>query len=220
MHTLTTVFNGILDFIFPRECLGCRVSGVLLCKVCLAQIPASSPLEHSFIRAVFDYQNKLIKRAIWRFKYKNTRAFAEVFADSLYDEIVGTLGESLYVSKSEKFLLVPIPLHRARLRERGYNQSELLARAVMKRDHEGIFELASNVLVRTRRTKPQAHSEKRATRLANLHDAFICISPTSIRGRTVILLDDVTTTGATLLAAKHALSFAKPRKVLAFTVAH
>ncbi len=220
MQSLTTLFNKILDLIFPRECLGCLTSGMLLCKKCLAQVTAPFPAEHSFIRAVFDYKNKLIKRAIWRFKYENARGFAEVFGYSLYDEIIGELGDRLHISENEKFLLIPIPLHPHRLRERGYNQSELLARSVMKRDHEGIFELATKVLVRTRKTKPQAESVERAVRLANLTDAFACVDHARVRGRTVILLDDVTTTGATLLAAKQALAGARPRSVLAFTVAH
>ena len=193
---------------------------MLLCKKCLASVPAPFPAELSFIRAVFDYKNKFIKRAIWRFKYENAREFAEVFADSLYDEIIGELGESLHVSENEKFLLIPIPLHQHRLRERGYNQSELLARAVMKRDHGGIFELSPKVLIRTRKTKPQAHSEKRTVRLANLRDAFACVDHARVHGRTVILLDDVTTTGATLLAAKQALDRAHPHSVLAFTIGH
>jgi len=74
--------------------------------------------------------------------------------------------------------------------------------------------------VRTRATAPQARSEKRVARLANLRGAFVCTGPSRIRGRVVILIDDVTTTGATLLEAKRALTVAKPRKVLAFTVAH
>ncbi len=214
------MFSRLLDIFFPRECTGCRTLNTLLCEECLMRVPPASPAEHSFIRAVFDYKNKLIKRAVWRFKYKNARGFAEVFAPYLCDEIVGTLGEGLYASERAKFLIIPIPLHNARLRERGYNQSELLAQAVIKLDHGGIFELASNVLVRTRKTKPQAHSEKRAVRIENLRDAFSCTDYARVRGRTVILLDDVTTTGATLLAAKQALTVCKPRKVLAFTVAH
>ena len=66
-------------------------------------VPAPFPAEHSFIRAVFDYKNKFIKRAIWRFKYENARGFAEIFANALYDEIVGELGDSLNASENEKF---------------------------------------------------------------------------------------------------------------------
>lgn len=220
MQTLSALFNSILDLLFPRRCLGCSAGGMLLCQECLAHIPPATPAEHSFIKAVFDYRNKVIKRAVWRFKYENVRGFAEVFAGSLYDEMIGTLGDGLHISQDEKFLLVPIPLHPVRLRERGYNQSELLARAVMKRDHEGIFELAPGVLVRTRKTSTQARNEKRAERLKNLRGAFTCADPKRVRGRTIILLDDVTTTGATLLEAKLALARAHPREVLAFTVGH
>jgi predicted amidophosphoribosyltransferase len=90
----------------------------------------------------------------------------------------------------------------------------------MMHDKSSIFEFAPGALVRTRKTTAQARSEKRTARIANLHEAFTCPDPTHIRGRTIILIDDVTTTGATLLSAKHALSLARPRKIIAFTVAH
>ncbi len=213
-------FSSLLDLLFPRECVGCRTPRTLLCENCLGEVPQASPAEHPFIHGTFDYRDPIIKRAIWRFKYKNMRNFAEIFAPYLYDEIIGTIGESLSISVSEKFLLVPIPLHKKRLRERGYNQSALLALALIKLDSAKLFEYSPDILVRARETKPQAKSEKRAVRLANLRDAFTCIDPARVRGRTIILIDDVTTTGATLLEAKRALSSGRPRKVLAFTVGH
>ncbi len=109
MQTLITLFNKVLDILFPRECIGCRVLGTLLCAKCLAQVPAPFPAEHSFILSVFDYKNKLIKRAIWRFKYENARGFAEIFGHSLYDEIISELGDSLHVSENEKFFTHTYP---------------------------------------------------------------------------------------------------------------
>ncbi len=211
---------SLLDLLFPRECVGCRAPRTLLCENCLGEVQQARPTEHSFIHGTFDYRDPIIKRSIWRFKYKNMRGFAEIFAPYLYDEIIGTLGESLSVSVSEKFLLVPVPLHKNRQLERGYNQSALLTLALIKLDSAKLFEYSPDILIRTRKTMPQAKSEKRATRLANLRDAFTCIDPARVRGRTIILIDDVTTTGATLLEAKRALSEGKPRKVLAFTVGH
>ena len=220
MQKLATIFVNILDLILPRQCLGCNTSHTLLCTKCLAKVPSAPPSEHSFIRAVFDYRHPSIKRAVWRFKYENARGFADVFAEKLYEEILGELGDNLHTSPNETFLLIPIPLYKKRLHERGYNQSELLAKAIIKYDQAHLFEFAPNFLTRTRATTPQARSEKRAARLANLRGAFASTDPTRIRGRVVILIDDVTTTGATLLEAKRALAPAKPRKVLAFTVAH
>ncbi|MHB1118304.1 MAG: ComF family protein [Minisyncoccota bacterium] len=221
MRKLVALFTNIFDLIFPRQCLGCALPRTLLCKPCLAKIPPASPAPHSFIRAVFDYHHPIIKRAVWRFKYENARGFANIFAEKLYEEIVGDLGDDLCASENEIFLLVPIPLHKKRLRERGYNQSELLAHAILKRDNNAhIFELAPELIMRTRATAPQARSEKRAARLSNLHGAFICTDAHRVRGRTIILIDDVTTTGTTLHEAARALMKAKPRKILAFTVAH
>ena len=217
MRRLTIIFNNILDLVFPRQCLGCGTPRTLFCAKCLAGAP---PAEHSFIRAAFDYRHPSIKRAIWRFKYENVRGFAETFAERLYEEILGDLGDNLHLSPGETFLLVPIPLHKKRLRERGYNQSALLARKIIALDHSNTFEYAPNLLIRAHATAPQARNEKRAARLTNLRGAFTCTDPTRARGRTIILIDDVTTTGATLLEAKRALASSKPRNVLAFAVAH
>lgn len=176
--------------------------------------------EHSFISAVFDYRNPIIRKGIWNFKYKNARAFARAFAPYLYDEILGALSNELFISGGENIILVPVPLHKKRLRERGYNQSELLVREILKLDSAHIFSYTPNVLLRTRETKPQAKSEKRNARIKNLRDAFSSSNKVNIRGRITILVDDVTTTGATLLEAKRALKPLSPRKVLAFAVAH
>ena len=220
MYKLNSFFSHILDVFFPQVCVGCQTQGALLCKKCLARVPAAPPTEHPFIHAVFDYRHPFIKDAVWRFKYKNMRGFAEVFAKKLYEEIIVDLGDGLYTSSNETFLLVPIPLHKKRLRERGYNQSELLARAIIAYDKTNTFKPAPELLVRTRATPPQARSEKRAMRLNNLRGAFTCTDPSRVRGRIIILIDDVTTTGATLEEARRTLAAAKPRKILAFTVAH
>lgn len=220
MRTLAKIFGCILDTVFPRECVGCRARGVLLCDKCLTGAPAALPGEHAFISALFDYQNPTIKRALWRFKYENARGFAKIFAGPLYEEILAEMSNSVDAGSGRKYLIVPIPLHASRLRERGYNQSELLAREIMKHDGGEMFEFAPHILVRTRKTKPQARSEKRTVRLANLRDAFVCRDPARVRGRTIIIIDDITTTGATFLEAKRALTDGKPRNVLAFAVGH
>lgn len=220
IRALKNLISFLFDMLFPYECAGCRAHRVLFCTECLEACPSATPTPHAFIHPVFDYQNPVIKRSLWRFKYENVRAFAEIFADPLYKKILDELCDDIDAHQQEQYLLIPIPLHTSRHRERGYNQSKLLARGIMTRDKGGIFEFAPGALIRTRKTTSQARSEKRTARIANLHDAFMCPDPTRIRGRTIILIDDVTTTGATLLSAKHTLSLTHPRKILAFTVAH
>lgn len=220
VSTLKSLATFVIDMLFPYECAGCRAHSVLFCNECLESCPRAISTQHTFIHAVFDYQNPIIKRSLWRFKYENVRAFAEIFARPLYEKILDELCDDIDAHQQEKYVLIPIPLHTSRQRARGYNQSELLARGIMTLDKGNIFEFAPEALIRTRKTKPQARSEKRTARIANLHEAFMCPDPTRIRGRTIIFIDDVTTTGATLLSAKHTLSLAHPRKILACTVAH
>lgn len=217
MRTLWKIF---LDILFPKKCAGCEVIGADLCIECVSSLPKARRAEHAFIYSLHDYQHPLTKRAIWNLKYDNARGVAECFADNLFDEIIAVLGEELFVFESDRPLIMPIPLHKKRLRERGYNQSELIIKAIARRDSRRIFDISTTLLARTKETRPQARSEKRTARIKNLEDAFICSSPSLVRGRTIILIDDVTTTGATLSSAKKALMSAHPHQVLAFTIAH
>lgn len=220
METLTSTFTFLINAIFPSECVGCKKADTPLCEDCIENVPRAGKTEHSFISAIFDYRNPVIRSAIWKFKYKNSRTFAKIFAPYLYDEIIGALGNELFISGGENIVLVPVPLHKKRLRERGYNQSELLVREILKLDSAHIFSYEPTLLVRTRETKPQAKSEKRNARIKNLQGAFASGGQADIRGQIVILIDDVTTTGATLNEAKRAFRVLHPRKVLAFAVAH
>ncbi len=220
MSALISTITSLINAIFPSECIGCKKADTTLCDDCIENVPLAGKTEHAFISAIFDYRNSVIRSAIWKFKYKNARALAKIFAPYLYDEIIGSLGNELFISGGENILLVPVPLHKKRLRERGYNQSELLVREILKLDSARIFTYAPELLVRIKETKPQAKSEKRNMRIKNLEGAFTPVMTTLAQGRIAVLIDDVTTTGATLLEARRALRVLRPRKVLAFALAH
>ena len=111
--------------------------------------------------------------------------------------------------------LIPVPLHRTRLRSRGFNQSALLARCISK--HHGIA-VAHQLLYRTRNTCPQ-RSRPDPLRRRNMKRAFIASSPEAIIGRNIVLIDDVMTTGTTLLECSKVLRAHGARRVGAWTVA-
>ena len=129
-------------------------------------------------------------------------------------------------------LLVPIPLHRSKLNQRGYNQAELIARKIIELDGNTNFTLEKNVLIKVTETKRQAHIKNRNERLRNLSGSFgiknqrenqaeyMEQNEIPLKGKNIILIDDITTTGATLTEAKKTLKNAGARKVIAFTVAH
>lgn len=112
--------------------------------------------------------------------------------------------------------VIPVPLHVRRQRERGYNQAELFARGIAKNMGKP---MVADILIRTRETKAQAELS-REERLVNIAGAFLCRVDGGIEGASVLLIDDVCTTTATLEQAALALREAGAREVSALTLAH
>jgi ComF family protein len=147
-----------------------------------------------------------IERAVHRFKYEGWRNLAGPLAQFM--------AERLVVEGLSARLVVAVPLHPARQRERGFNQSELLARELRAR--LTVFEPLGK-LVRTRPTPPQVGRD-RLRRLDNVRDAFRWHGP-PLGGESILLIDDVATTGATLDACARALREAGSGPVIGVSVA-
>jgi ComF family protein len=112
-------------------------------------------------------------------------------------------------------ILVPVPLHRKRLRERGYNQSRLLAQELAKLTG---LPLADDCLIRKRHTPPQARTTTVDERQSNVADAFSCLNR-RLEDRQVLLIDDVSTSGSTLDACARALKEAGASSVWGLVLA-
>ena len=131
------ILQKILDFIFPKYCLGCRKQGCYICPNCMNTIPLCEEQVHESIFSVFNYKNPLIRQAIWKLKYRNKKEIAEGLARSIYDRLLEELSElKMFENFTEPFL-IPIPLSKKRMRKRGYNQSEIIAKEIMKMSDRG-----------------------------------------------------------------------------------
>jgi ComF family protein len=133
-----------------------------------------------------------IRNAIHSLKYRGVRAAAT--------ELGGLLAQFLGDQAIPGDVIVPVPLHPRRLRERGYNQSALLARQVTKLTG---LSLNQESLARTKDSPPQVQAGSREQRRDNVAGSFQCNN--DMHGRAVILVDDVATTGSTLSACASAL---------------
>jgi competence protein ComFC len=225
----STLLERLLGTLFPSRCLGCGLRGTSLCPDCFAAVPwltsdvcpiCCAPTRLARIchrcrqtppvldgsRAACLFEG-VARRAIHDLKYRGVRSRATLLGD--------LAAETLDRRPLEIDLLVPVPLAPSRRRQRGFNQSELIARRLGERIDRPI---AADVLARTRETPPQIRRTA-AERLENVADAFVCSAPGSIAGRRVALMDDVMTTGATLNACAEALKVAGAARVYAIVVA-
>jgi ComF family protein len=202
-------FSPILDLIFPNHCVGCgilldhgaalcarcrdsiKIHHSLFCAVCHRPTLTDPPLCHPTARyslgAASSYQDPLCERLVRSLKFDLISAAAEPLADLLIEYFSQAFPR---VALHEP-LVIPIPLHIKRERIRGFNQSALIAKSFAA--HFG-FEYAPNILIRSKFTRAQSTLGADA-RYENIASAFsLAKSPGN---RTVILIDDVVTSGAT-----------------------
>ena len=210
---LSRLLTGALDLLFPPRCAVCDREGSFLCQECRPSLPRLerpycalcagpstkpacswcevAPPAFDSVRAPYRFTGP-VREMVHNLKYRDLRASAPELG-----RLMASCLESERISAS---ILVPVPLHRRRERERGYNQSALLAREV---SYLTGIPVAADVLRRTRDTAPQVAMAGHAERWRNIEGAFHCVG--DVQGQRVLLIDDVVTTGSTMSACAEPL---------------
>ena len=224
---------GFIDFIFPKKCVVCRKHGSYLCSKCFAYLsfdakslcllcnnPTFNNLTHPRCRRKYGIDgcfsalsyNKTVQKLIFNFKYKPYLTdLKTVLADLFYESIIQNENFMAQIAKGE-WVFVPIPLFSGKLKKRGYNQSEILAKNLSRK-----FEIpVQNLLERTRDTKNQFKLSK-IEREENMKSAFKLKS--ELKAHNIFLIDDIVTTGSTLKEAASILKRNGANKVFGLTLA-
>ena len=206
--------QSILDLVFPPQCAGCHQAGNILCNQCLVSIRPHALLPPRYdvpgihaMYAVNTFQGPL-RTCIHALKYEGNTRLAEP---------LGTLLAQLYLSYHVGAdMLIPVPLHAERYKQRGYNHAELLAHVCA--EMTGV-PFAPHLLVRTRATLAQVGltAEQRQHNMVN---AFSTPTTKAIFRRRIVIVDDVSTTGATLAACARSLLQAGALSVQALVLAY
>lgn len=210
---------GLLNLLYPPLCETCQQKidtekdNSPLCKNCLAKIKALKPqpiAQYDYVKvwSVCGYEG-LAKDCIHIFKYNNRQMLSAPLADLMSDFVNKNLSD-------EKFdIIVPIPLHRSKMRERGFNQAELLARDLAKAINTPV---CVNILKRIKPTISQTGLSK-TKRFTNLRGAFKITDSDAVCNRNILLIDDVCTTGSTLNEAAKTLLKSGAKSVKALVLA-
>lgn len=210
----------LLNLLFPKKCYGCEVCDTWLCQKCLnklklyqGEIPRALKNNNDLIIAG-EYQDKLLNDLIIAFKFGLNKELAiplfiflkrAIDKKILIDNLAGRLWNNI--------LVVPIPLHKKRLKWRGFNQSELLAREI-----GNYYDWPINLeLVKNKKTICQVELDEEK-RLSNLTGAFKWAGE-DLTGQTILLIDDIITSGATLNEAEEVLISAGAGRIIKVSVA-
>ena len=232
---LRDMYETAIIFLYPAECRVCKqflgaTSIPYICRNCWQDIHfleppwcdicgtpnvngrcdacAISPPRYGKLRSIAFYQTTL-QQAIHLFKFEKKK----VFARHLIQLIDAHIPSDCNIAEYD--FILPVPIHKKRLRERGFNQTTLLANGIAK---AGSVPIRTDILIRHRHTVAQSSLDREA-RQQNIIGAFEIQHPKAINGKRLLVIDDVFTTGATIREAVNELWTADPAEVDVLTLA-
>jgi ComF family protein len=222
-----TVFDDLLQTLFPNYCLGCKSAvpkKTILCLLCLSELPKtnsflsnSNPLVKllqqltpiSYATSLFYFEQQgVVQQLIHQLEYMNREQLGNFFGTQLGQKLVGS-----YFSACD--LVVPIPLHRRRQRQRGYNQVSQFGQQLAKQLQ---IEYVPQNLIRHKATKTlvRLNTHQRAAQIKN---TFSVVDSSVFTAKHLLLIDDVVTTGTTLSEAANCLLQIEDVQVSVATIA-
>ena len=224
---MPTLFDDLIHTLFPSYCLGCRrvtPPQTTLCLHCLSELPAThfhmsnsnslvqllqqlTPISHATALLFFE-QQRLVQQLIHQLKYMNREQLGSLFGTQLGQKLI----DSPFSSCD---LVVPIPLHKRRQRQRGYNQVSQFGQQLARQLQ---IDYVSHNLVRHKATKTLVRLNAHQ-RTAQIKNAFSVVDSSVFAGKHLLLVDDVVTTGTTLSEAANCLLQIEDVQVSVATIA-
>ncbi len=211
MNMIFFLVNKLLNLIFPIECLICEKQGLDICLGCIEKLQPPKKQNFPWIVSLGNYHDKNMETIMRHIKRQPNERAADILAKAFSDMILNR------PTDPASWIIIPIPIYKTRFRERGYNQSELLAKSIAKQFG---FIISVRTLKKIRHTKKQGTSKSKEERMHNIANSFSITTNKHIMNKNIILIDDIATTGSTLSEARKTLLAAGAKRVMAWTIAN
>jgi predicted amidophosphoribosyltransferase len=216
------VIKNIINFLFPEKCLVCKKYGDFICQNCASKIETNVIDKYNTL-SIFPFRNKVVNKLLWNLKYYHSHSVAKNLTHAATPHILKWL--SIFPN-DQKIILIPMPKNEND--KRLYNHAALIAHALKENLERNNFPNVSVVedLVTKNTTNKQAHIKNKRMRLQNVQGKFFLNEtnlPSISEKDLVIIVDDITTTGAsiaevkTLISENYKIDY---ENILAITLAH
>jgi ComF family protein len=208
MWMIYSLYDSLLNILFPKSCFLCKKQNNTLCEKCIQTFTKTVDTPATYIHSIYSFRDLRIKKIIHAIKYFYRKDLIEPLTRKTAEEL-------LSIENNRNYILVPIPMPPLRKYTRGYNQAELIAHNIAKKT---LHSVNTSLLYRSRTPKRQVTTKTKTERLKNQHNTFF--TEKDLSGLHIALIDDVTTTGSTIFEARKTLLQHGASSVIAFTIAH
>jgi competence protein ComFC len=212
---LRRIFEILLSIILPKESKILDIENLDIEYI--NNLPKAKEIDEN-TKVLFRYKDKIVKQAVWEIKYRKNQKIIEKFTKVLYDFILEEISDEMLFNNFHSPILIPIPASKGSLKERGFNQCDLIVKELIKIDAGKNFSADFKSLRKIKETKHQSKAKNKIQRLKNLNGCFE--ADEGIKGKNIILIDDVVTTRATMREAARTLKKAGAKKVIGFAFGH
>jgi competence protein ComFC len=206
LETLNKIKEGIVDILIPKRCLGCGQEGQYICKNCelfLSELNMFGTEPRTM--SVWEYEG-VVEKAIWKIKYDGCYDIISELVDKAFEKIELNLPENTYITY--------VPMYRKRERERGFNQAKLVAKRIGQKADRPVVGLLEKI-----KDNPSQVGLNPQERQENVRNVFSLAKLREAKPYSVLLVDDVYTTGATMGECTRVLKKSGIKNVYGFTIA-
>lgn len=210
-------FNYLLDLLFPPKCPFCQrvMKNEGICSACLKSLPYTigdaQVQKLPFISKCITplYYKDSVREAVLRYKFRGSQSYKKYFSDLICECLENNL------DCGDIHVISYVPLSRKRQRKRGYNQSQLIAEQLSAKLHIPVKPLLKKI----RNNPPQSKTANASRRAANVQGVYELLQNADVKGKNILLTDDVVTTGSTVSECARVLKKAGAHKVYAVAIA-